>query len=77
MDIEIQDMNSTEIILVLTRYPRGKLEIKYGRVFWCSDMIEPMNRESPVPPGRFPPVRRKSQAENVARGMSDALGRFI
>ena len=61
MDIDITDLRSRELIRLLNNYPQGHLEIKYERVFWCSDYLEPEtastdngrsgNRPSPYPRG--------------------------
>jgi hypothetical protein len=76
MNIDITDLNSKQIVKILTLYPFGSLEIKYERIFWCSETTEPETRQSPgEPPRRGPP--QKEDWGNRFRKMQDSLGSMI
>lgn len=77
MDIEITDMKSRDLIKLLTIYPQGHLEIKFERVFWCSDYSEPNLPTSPAED--FNPMRppKASGASAPFERMADTLGSLV
>ena len=74
LSIDMTDMNAREIIGVLRNYPRGKLEIKYERVFWVSDINEPFI-SNPIPEDRRIP-QRDNVSSRIKR-MSNVLGSMV
>lgn len=80
LDIEITEKKSGEIIDILELYPRGQLEIKYERVFWCSDNTEPrVSRDNPEEPSRNrgPSALREPKISERLGAMSDVLGSMM
>ena len=79
MDIDISELKSREVIKILELYPQGHLEIKYERVFWCSDYTEPETRYNPKgTPAPGVPIQKKGNAINLAaQRMSDTLGSMM
>lgn len=79
MDIDITDLKSREIVKLLTLYPQGHLEIKFERVFWCSDYSEPNLPTSPTeaygPMTMRPP--KASGASAPFERMADTLGGLV
>ena len=79
MDIDITDLKSREIIKLLTLYNSGHLEIKFERVFWCSDYSEPNLPTTPTeaygPMTMRPP--RPSGASAPFERMADTLGSLV
>lgn len=77
MDIDITELKSREIIKLLNLYPQGHLEIKFERVFWCSDYSEPNLPTSPAE--AFNPMRppKASGASAPFERMADTLGGLV
>lgn len=77
MDIDVTELKSREIVKLLTLYPSGHLEIKFERVFWCSDYSEPNLPTSPAE--AFNPMRppKASGAPNPFERMGDVLGSMM
>lgn len=79
MDIDITDLRSRDILRILQNYPQGHLEIKFERVFWCSDYTEPeLPREEQVVKAFDP--RRPPQARGLSGGFqraADVLGSMV
>lgn len=81
MDIEITDLSSYEIITILTNYPRGKLVIKYDRIFWDSGSIEPVTKPNEAAqsfdPRQPPRVQKGNQIGKAFERMADTLGSMV
>ena len=77
MMIDISDLNSYEIIKILTNYPKGNLVIKHDSVFWNSVNLEPTSKEvvREFDP-RQPPKGQGNIGQSFER-MSDTLGRMV
>jgi len=78
-DIDITEKKSRELIKILDLYPYGRLEIKYERVFWCSDSSEPeLPRRSPgdSPENRGAPLKKENAHTKLTRSL-DALGSMM
>jgi hypothetical protein len=79
LNIDITDLKSREISKILNGYPMGHLEIKFERVFWCSDYVEP-SLQSDSPAAAFDPRRPpqgKSNAGQAFQRMADSLGSLV
>jgi hypothetical protein len=81
MDIDITPLKSREIIKILSAYHSGHLEIKFERVFWCSDFAEPDYPIGTPEIAEANPRRRPPQGGNqFARGFeraADVLGSMV
>lgn len=82
MDIDITDLTAFEIQNILTSYPRGKLVIKYDRIFWDSGNLEPMTRPMAAAPMHNPqqPPRQPNQGNDIGKRferMADTLGGMV
>lgn len=79
LDIDITEKKSGEIIDILELYPRGTLEIKYERVFWCTDISEPrVTRDPEEPPrSRGPSALREPRMSERFSNMADTLGSMM
>jgi len=77
MLIELTDLHSTEIIEILTNYPRGRLVIKNDSVFWESANLRPVSSEviRNFDP-RQPPRGQGNVGQSFER-MADTLGRMV
>jgi hypothetical protein len=78
LDIDISELQSRALIRVLELYPQGHIEIKYERVFWCADYIEPEARNPyGAPPGAPPNQPRNRSAAEITRRAADSLGSMM
>jgi len=77
MDIDITDLKSRDIIKILQNYPQGNLEVKFERIFWCSDYLEPESKDNHAgePPTRGGPHNQKPQ--RAMERMADTLGSMM
>jgi hypothetical protein len=77
MDIDITDLSSSEIIQVLYNYPRGKLGIKYERIFWITQFSQdPKARAAANLDPRQQPKGEGEIGQRFER-MADTLGRLV
>jgi hypothetical protein len=79
LNIDITDLKSKEIIKILSMYPMGHCEIKYERVFWCSDYAEP-SFNNDTPGSAFDPRRPPQGKGNIGQAfnkMSDSLASLV
>jgi hypothetical protein len=77
MLIEITELNSYEIIKILTNYPKGELVIKNNSVFWNSFATEPISSEAAR---NFDPRQPPKEQGNIGQSferMADTLGRMV
>jgi len=80
LDIDITDKKSREIIKILDNYPYGHLEIKFERVFWCSEDSEPVQTRSHSPGGNPLPGGSPSNQKGLHgafSNMADTLGSMM
>lgn len=78
MDIDITDLKARELIKILNMYNSGHLEIKFERVFWCSDYSEPSMPTNPAEvfdPRRPLPV--SGPPKNPFERMGNVLGSMM
>jgi hypothetical protein len=78
IDIDITDLKARELIKILNMYNSGHLEIKFERVFWCSDYSEPSMPTNPAEvfdPRRPLPV--SGQPTNPFERMGSVLGSMM
>lgn len=79
MNIDVTDLKSKEIMKILSMYPMGHLEIKFERVFWCSDYAEP-SLQNDSPAAAFDPRRPPQGKGNIGQAFqraSDVLAGMI
>jgi len=74
LSIDVTDLNSFELISVLRHYPKGKLTIKYERVFWDSEVNM---QTSPMPPEARSGMPRDPTITQRFQKMSDTLGQMV
>lgn len=79
MRIDITDLTSQEIIEILSNYPRGKLVIKYDRIFWDSVSFEPTRPSGEAARNFDPrqPPRGSGRIGKSFENMADTLGRMV
>lgn len=76
MDIDITDMSSYELVKILENYPKGKLKIKFDRVFWESSTLDPASKVLSSFDPRQPPKGDGEIGQRFER-MADTLGRMV
>ena len=85
MDIDITELTAYEIQRVLSNYPRGRLVVKYDRIFWDSGNLEPIQSPNGAAPqfNQQQPPRQPNQpnqgnqiGDRFAK-MADTLGRMV
>lgn len=79
MNIDITELKSRDIIRILNQYPMGHTEIKFERVFWCSDYVE-ASLQNDSPAAAFDPRRPpqgKGNAGQAFQRMADSLGSLV
>jgi hypothetical protein len=79
MLIDITELTSREIILILTNYPRGKLVIKQDSIFWDSVDLDPVQRPNGAARNFDPrqPPRGSGDVGKRFERMSDVLGSMV
>lgn len=81
MDIEITELTAYEIQQILTNYPRGKLVIKYDRIFWDSGSVEPVPRPNEaarsLDPRQPPRAPEGNKVGKAFERMADTLGSMV
>lgn len=78
MNIDITDLSSERIIRILTSFPRGNLEIKFERVFWVSEEVEPQGHNRSIPPrGGMAPRNSLEEASQRFKRAADTLGSLM
>jgi hypothetical protein len=83
LDIDITELKSRDLIKIFSMYPSGRIEIKFERVFWCSDYAEPVSQRDMPPAEAFdprrPPQRQNTmnQASRTFEKMGDVLGSMM
>ena len=83
MDIDITELTAYEIQRILSNYPRGRLVVKYDRIFWDSGNLEPVPSPNGAAPQMNPqqqPPRQPNQGSEIGQRfqrMSDTLGSLV
>ena len=84
MDIDITEFEQPHLLKLISIYPNGHLEIKFGeRIFWCSQEMEPRMPQPHIPnpayPAGYAPQKSNQiqQASRTMKRMSDQLGALM